>query len=58
MVVVSLLRYGRTISSSFWNMLIGAVLFVSSDSVLALSKFAGFTSKEWGLIIMGTYYLA
>ena len=39
MVITALLRYGRTSSESFWMIFIGAVLFMISDSLLAINKF-------------------
>jgi uncharacterized membrane protein YhhN len=39
MVLNALYRYGRTSSESFWLVFAGALLFMLSDSVLALNKF-------------------
>ncbi len=39
MVLVSLFRYGRTSATSFWMVFLGAVLFMISDSFLAINKF-------------------
>jgi uncharacterized membrane protein YhhN len=39
MVITALLRYGRTTSASYWQVLLGAMLFMISDSLLAVNKF-------------------
>lgn len=39
MVLVALFRYGRTSAPSFWMVFTGAVLFMISDSILAVNKF-------------------
>jgi uncharacterized membrane protein YhhN len=39
MVINALFRYGRTTSPSFWLVFGGAVLFMASDSILAINKF-------------------
>lgn len=39
MVITALFRYGRTSSTSFWMVFLGAVLFMISDSILAINKF-------------------
>lgn len=39
MVVSALFRYGHTSAVSFWMVFCGAVLFMVSDSVLAINKF-------------------
>lgn len=39
MVITALLRYGRTSPASFWMVFAGAVLFMVSDSLLAINKF-------------------
>jgi len=39
MVLQSIYRYGFTSSKSFWNVCIGALFFMLSDSLLALNKF-------------------
>jgi len=41
MVMTALFRHGRTSASSFWLVFSGAVLFMVSDSILALNKFLG-----------------
>jgi uncharacterized membrane protein YhhN len=50
-------RYQKTNSGSFWQVMIGAILFLISDAVLAINMF--FTSfSESGVIVMGTYITA
>jgi uncharacterized membrane protein YhhN len=50
-------RYQKTNLSSFWQVMIGAVLFLISDAVLAINMF--FKSfPESGVIVMGTYITA
>ena len=39
MVITALLRYGRTTVSSYGQVLLGAILFMISDSILAINKF-------------------
>jgi uncharacterized membrane protein YhhN len=39
MVLNALFRYGRTNAHSFWLVFIGSLLFMISDSVLAINKF-------------------
>lgn len=39
MVAESIFRFGRTVSKSFWFVMVGAVLFMVSDSLIALNKF-------------------
>lgn len=39
MVITALFRYGRSSSASFWMVFSGAVLFMISDSILAINKF-------------------
>ena len=39
MVLNALFRYGRTTSASFWMVFFGALLFMASDSLLAVNKF-------------------
>ncbi len=39
MALHALFRYGATTTISFWMVLIGALLFMISDSILALNKF-------------------
>jgi uncharacterized membrane protein YhhN len=39
MVLNALFRYGRTNANSFWLVFIGSLLFMISDSILAINKF-------------------
>jgi uncharacterized membrane protein YhhN len=57
MAVTALLRYGRTNTKSFAFVFVGALLFVFSDSVLALSKFKQ-PIENAGLLIMVSYCAA
>jgi len=57
MVMTALFRYGRTTSKSFWQIFSGALLFMTSDSLLAINKF--YTPLPLaGLLIMTTYICA
>ena len=57
MVMTALFRYGRTSPESFWKVFMGAVLFMTSDSLLAINKF--YTPLPYaGLLIMLTYISA
>jgi uncharacterized membrane protein YhhN len=57
MALQALFRYGRTTSESFWMVFSGAVLFMVSDSTLAIDKFMSPVSQShfW---IMLTYITA
>jgi uncharacterized membrane protein YhhN len=57
MALTALFRYGRTTSKSFLLIFIGAVLFMVSDSVLAINKFQQAFSAA-GALIMLTYCVA
>lgn len=57
MVMTSFFRYGRTSGESFWFLTIGAVLFMTSDSILAINKFHTHFSIASPLIML-TYVLA
>jgi uncharacterized membrane protein YhhN len=57
MVLNALFRYGRTQSASFWMVFFGAVLFMISDSLIAINKFVG-TVASAHLLIMSTYIVA
>ncbi|MBS1489070.1 MAG: lysoplasmalogenase [Bacteroidetes bacterium] len=57
MVVQSFFRYGRTSSASFWSISFGALLFLVSDSLLALNKFHQPVPLA-GVGIMTTYLAA
>lgn len=54
MVLTALFRYGRTNSQSFWMVFSGALLFMSSDSLLAINKFFSPVAGA-GVLIMITY---
>jgi len=54
MVLNALFRYGRTSPQSFWMVFAGAILFMISDSILALDKFLTPISHA-GTLIMATY---
>jgi uncharacterized membrane protein YhhN len=57
MVLNAVFRYGRTSPGSFWLVFAGAVLFMISDSLLAIDKF--FIPLAYsGVMIMGTYATA
>lgn len=57
MVLNALFRFGRTNNRSFWMVFAGAVLFMVSDSLLAINKFLAPLSQA-GLLVMSTYILA
>lgn len=57
MVIQALLRYARTETSSFIFVFIGALLFMISDSLLAVNKFMEPISGS-GFWIMSTYVIA
>jgi uncharacterized membrane protein YhhN len=57
MVLSALFRYGRTTRTSFWPVFTGAVLFMTSDAILAINKFLDPISNA-GLYIMVTYMAA
>lgn len=57
MVLNALFRYGKTNAASFWLVLTGAILFMASDSVLAIDKFL-FPVNRSGLWVMSTYLAA
>jgi uncharacterized membrane protein YhhN len=57
MVLVSIFRDGKTTSQSFWLVFIGALLFMISDSLIAINKFIN--PLPWsGVQIMLTYLTA
>jgi len=57
MAIMAALRYGKTNTKSFAWILLGAILFMVSDSILAYNKFV--ERMEIGdLLIMATYMLA
>ncbi len=56
MVMAAFFRFGRTAPDSFWLVATGAILFMISDSILAINKFhTPFPSA--GPLIMLTYIL-
>jgi uncharacterized membrane protein YhhN len=57
MVLMSILRAGRTTGQSFWLVFIGATLFMLSDALLAINKFA-YPLPGAGILIMLTYLTA
>lgn len=57
MVLQGLFRYGFTNSISFWSVFVGAVIFMISDSLIAINKFLTFVPLA-GLAVMSTYMLA
>lgn len=50
-------RYGKCNPESFWQIFIGAIFFLISDSMIAINKFYQ-PFEEAGIIIMGTYCIA
>jgi uncharacterized membrane protein YhhN len=54
MVITAIFRMGRTQQSSFWMVFVGAVLFMISDSLIAINKFLDPFSMA-GFWIMATY---
>lgn len=57
MVLNALFRYGRTSPLSFWLVFVGAILFMVSDSILAINKFHT-EIHHAGLLIMIPYIIA
>ncbi len=57
MALTALFRYGRTTSKSFWLVFAGAILFMTSDSILAINKFLSPIGNS-GILIMITYISA
>lgn len=57
MVLNALFRFGRTNNRSFWMVFGGAILFMVSDSLLAINKFLQPIANA-GLFIMSTYIIA
>lgn len=57
MTIIALFRLGRTTQSSFWLVFFGAILFMISDSILAINKFIQPITIA-GFWIMLTYSLA
>jgi len=57
MLAAALWQYGKLESRTAWIFILGALLFVASDSMLAINKFRQ-PFPEAGLLIMATYVLA
>ena len=57
MAISALHRYGRTSGQSFWMVMIGALIFMFSDSTIAINKFIE-PINHASLIIMTTYLIA
>lgn len=57
MTLQALFRYGYTNTISFWFVFVGALLFMISDSMIAVNKFLA-SFELAGLAIMATYMLA
>jgi uncharacterized membrane protein YhhN len=57
MVLAALFRIGKTTTSSFWMVFLGALLFMLSDSIIAINKFLSPISMA-GFWIMLTYMTA
>ena len=57
MVMNAIFRFGRTNARSFWLTLSGAIIFMVSDSILAINKFIGEIPSA-GVLIMLTYIVA
>jgi uncharacterized membrane protein YhhN len=57
MALNALFRFGRTSAASFWMVFGGAVLFMLSDSLLAINKFLSPLTMG-GFFIMLTYMMA
>lgn len=57
MVLNALFRFGRTTPASFWMLLSGALLFMISDSMIAINKFL-VPIGNGGFWIMATYVAA
>lgn len=57
MALTALFRYGKTTPKSFWLVFAGAVLFMMSDSILAINKFLQ-PVPFGGFLIMLTYISA
>ncbi|MBX2943880.1 MAG: lysoplasmalogenase [Cyclobacteriaceae bacterium] len=57
MTLQALFRYGYTNAISFWFVFVGALLFMISDSLIAVNKFLS-SFELAGIAIMATYLLA
>lgn len=58
MAVMAFFRYDSTNSLSFFSVVLGALLFVISDSFIATHKFLGWWQGYSPYLVMGTYILA
>lgn len=57
MAITAALRYGKTSRLSFWLVSSGAMIFMLSDSMIAIDKF--YSAIDYArVLIMGTYTLA
>ncbi len=57
MVTTARERYKKTVPESFWQVFIGALLFLISDGILALNLFFK-PFQEAGVLMMGTYMMS
>jgi uncharacterized membrane protein YhhN len=57
MVLQSVYRYGYTSAKSFWNVCVGALFFMLSDSILAINKFLQPITNA-GVLVIATYMAA
>jgi uncharacterized membrane protein YhhN len=57
MLAFALWQYGKIPAPAAWLFIVGAILFVASDSMLAINKFKT-PIAQGGIWIMGTYVLA
>jgi uncharacterized membrane protein YhhN len=57
MVLQSVYRYGFTSLRSFWSVCVGALLFMLSDSILAINKFYQPITNA-GVLVIATYMAA
>ena len=57
MVTTARARFKKTNAASFWQVFVGALLFLISDGILAIARFFN-DFPESGILIMGTYATA
>jgi uncharacterized membrane protein YhhN len=57
MVCCAILRKDKTTSASFKCAILGSVLFMASDNILATLKFHNYKTVWGQIIVMATYYL-
>jgi uncharacterized membrane protein YhhN len=57
MVTTARARFKKANSASFWQVFVGALLFLISDGILAVARFFN-DFPEAGILIMGTYATA